>query len=144
MTLMLHNRTQLWTNIESCLDVIHTRICRMIQLQKVLCKKKDPSGLAFSDWLLAAAKDDGDSRGSSSIVDHVWGQVAKAVKAAFKTGAADSPVTKQAMEAEYPKLVRLFNDLWARYSDALKNIYRRFFEHLLMQGFLSAFFGQQK
>ena len=82
----------------------------MIQLQKVLCKKKDPSGLAFSDWLAkeSAAGDHG------SIVDHVWGQVAKAVKAAFKTGAADSPVTKQAMEAEYPKLVRLFNDLWSR------------------------------
>ena len=109
---MTLHRTQLWTNVESCLDVIHTRICRMIQLQKVLCKKKDPSGLAFSDWLAKeSAAGDHDSR---SIVDHVWGQVAKAVKAAFKTGAADSPVTKQAMEAEYPKLVRLFNDLWSR------------------------------
>ena len=104
------NRTQLWTNIESCLDVIHTRICRMIQLQKVLCKKKDQSGLAFSDWL--AREWAGDSR--SQIVDHVWKEVMKVVKATFKAGAADSPVTKQAMEAEYPKLVRIFNDLWSR------------------------------
>ena len=107
-------RTQLWTNIESCLDVIHSRICRMIQLQKVLCKKKDQSGMAFSDWLAREWGDGGGGGGRSQIVDHVWREVMKAVKASFKAGAADSPVTKQAMEAEYPKLVRLFNDLWSR------------------------------
>ena len=42
----------------------------------------------------------------------------RCVKVALKTGAADSSVTKQSLEGEYPKLVRLFNDLWSRLKQA--------------------------
>ena len=42
----------------------------------------------------------------------------RCVKVALKTGTADSSVTKQSLEGEYPKLVRLFNDLWSRLKQA--------------------------
>ena len=45
-------RMQLWNNVENVLDFIYTKTCELMQLQKVLCKKRDPSlGATFAELL---------------------------------------------------------------------------------------------
>ena len=102
-------RSQLWTNIESSLDCIKVVVTEMIQLQKVLYKKRDQMGVPFAECLTGDAKD---------IVVHVWQGIVQAIETSFKTGCSDSAKTKQTLESEFPKLVRLFNDLWTRLCQA--------------------------
>uniref|UniRef100_A0A8C6UG25 Conserved oligomeric Golgi complex subunit 5 n=1 Tax=Neogobius melanostomus TaxID=47308 RepID=A0A8C6UG25_9GOBI len=81
-------RAALWTNLEKLMDQI-CAACRQVQhLQKVLIKKRDPvSHVCFIDEIIKGE-----------------------VLLFFDT----LMVLFQAFEGEYPKLLRLFNDLWRR------------------------------
>uniref|UniRef100_A0A4W6ESN6 Conserved oligomeric Golgi complex subunit 5 n=1 Tax=Lates calcarifer TaxID=8187 RepID=A0A4W6ESN6_LATCA len=107
-------RAALWTNLEKLMDQI-CAACRQVQhLQKVLMKKRDPvSHVCFIDEI---------SKGSftfyfgHSSLSHV-------IKCNLFFFFLASFFLKQAFEGEYPKLLRLYNELWRRlqqYSTSLQ------------------------
>merc|ERR1719414_2777659 len=50
-------RSQLWNNVENVLDFIYNKSCELMQLQKVLCKKRDPTiGATFQNFLISKMK----------------------------------------------------------------------------------------
>ncbi|KAM7121282.1 conserved oligomeric Golgi complex subunit 5 isoform 4-T4 [Molossus nigricans] len=108
-------RASLWTNMEKLVDHICT-VCGQVQhLQKILAKKRDPvSHICFIEEIV---KD-----GQSEILYTFWNSVTQALYSQFQVATNSSIFLKQAFEGEYPKLLRLYNDLWKR----LQNIQGKF------------------
>ncbi|KAM4712073.1 conserved oligomeric Golgi complex subunit 5 [Anableps anableps] len=109
-------RAALWTNLEKLMDQI-CAACRQVQhLQKVLMKKRDPvSHVCFIDEII---KD-----GQPDILYTFWTDVTDTLSEEFHRATEASSFLKQAFEGEYPKLLRLYNELWRRlqqYSTSLQ------------------------
>ncbi|XP_016519047.1 conserved oligomeric Golgi complex subunit 5 [Poecilia formosa] len=100
-------RAALWTNLEKLMDQI-CAACRQVQhLQKVLVKKRDPvSHVCFIDEII---KD-----GQPDILYTFWTDVTGTLSDDFHRATEASSFLKQAFEGEYPKLLRLYNELWRR------------------------------
>ncbi|XP_017293700.1 conserved oligomeric Golgi complex subunit 5 [Kryptolebias marmoratus] len=100
-------RAALWTNLEKLMDQI-CAACRQVQhLQKVLMKKRDPvSHVCFIDDII---KD-----GQPDILCTFWTDVTSTLSEEFHRATEASSFLKQAFEGEYPKLLRLYNELWRR------------------------------
>uniref|UniRef100_A0A287A8B1 Conserved oligomeric Golgi complex subunit 5 n=1 Tax=Sus scrofa TaxID=9823 RepID=A0A287A8B1_PIG len=100
-------RASLWTNMEKLVDHIFT-VCGQVQhLQKILAKKRDPvSHICFIEEIV---KD-----GHSEILYTFWNSVTQALSSQFHKATNSSMFLKHAFEGEYPKLLRLYNDLWKR------------------------------
>ncbi|XP_077120900.1 conserved oligomeric Golgi complex subunit 5 isoform X2 [Ranitomeya variabilis] len=109
-------RAALWTNMEKLMDQIYAACVQVQHLQKVLTKKRDPvSHVCFIDEI---AKD-----GQTDILYTFWNSVTRILSSHFETATTSSTFLKQAFEGEYPKLLRLYNDLWKRlqqYSQTLQ------------------------
>lgn len=104
-------RSQLWNNVENVLDFIYNKNCELMQLQKVLCKKRDPTvGATFAELL---NQDDGKPH-LTSVLSYFWPESLKVIKNSFVKGSSSSSSIRQTLEGEFPKLVKLFNDLWQR------------------------------
>ncbi|XP_008399444.1 conserved oligomeric Golgi complex subunit 5 isoform X3 [Poecilia reticulata] len=101
-------RAALWTNLEKLMDQI-CAACRQVQhLQKVLVKKRDPvSHVCFIDEII---KQDGQP----DILYTFWTDVTGTLSENFHRATEASSFLKQAFEGEYPKLLRLYNELWRR------------------------------
>ncbi|XP_070847800.1 conserved oligomeric Golgi complex subunit 5 isoform X1 [Chaetodon trifascialis] len=111
-------RAALWTNLEKLMDQIFAA-CRQVQhLQKVLTKKRDPvTHVCFIDDII---KD-----GESDILYTFWNDVTNTLIEVFHNATEASSFLKQAFEGEYPKLLRLYNELWRRlqlYSATLQGV----------------------
>eukprot|EP00066_Takifugu_rubripes_P022163 XP_011611429.1 PREDICTED: conserved oligomeric Golgi complex subunit 5 [Takifugu rubripes] len=109
-------RAALWTNLEKLMDQI-CAACRQVQhLQKILMKKRDPvTHVCFIDDIF---KD-----GQADILYTFWNDVTRTLGEEFHTATEASSFLKQAFEGEYPKLLRLYNELWRRlqqYSTSLQ------------------------
>ncbi|XP_034019786.1 conserved oligomeric Golgi complex subunit 5 [Thalassophryne amazonica] len=100
-------RAALWTNLEKLMDQI-CAACRQVQhLQKVLEKKRDPvTHICFIDDI---TKD-----GHPDILHSFWTNVTDTLTEEFHQATEASSFLKQAFEGEYPKLLRLYNELWRR------------------------------
>ncbi|CAK6977028.1 LOW QUALITY PROTEIN: conserved oligomeric Golgi complex subunit 5 [Scomber scombrus] len=100
-------RAALWTNLEKLMDQI-CAACRQVQhLQKVLVKKRDPvTHVCFIDEII---KD-----GQPDILYTFWTDVTNTLSEEFHRATEASSFLKQAFEGEYPKLLRLYNELWRR------------------------------
>ncbi|XP_040858401.1 conserved oligomeric Golgi complex subunit 5 isoform X3 [Ochotona curzoniae] len=112
-------RASLWTNMEKLVDHI-CAVCGQVQhLQKVLSKKRDPvSHVCFIDEIV---KD-----GQPEILYKFWNSVTQALSSQFHTATNSSMFLKQSFEGEYPKLLRLYNDLWKRLQQYHQNIQGNF------------------
>ncbi|KAL4226453.1 Conserved oligomeric Golgi complex subunit [Mactra antiquata] len=101
-------RATLWTNMEKLMDIIYSACAQIHHLQKVLIKKRDPvTHVCFVDELK-------QKEGSVHIMADFWTVITDMLKKKFRTAAETSSFLKQAFEGEYPKLLRLYNDLWKR------------------------------
>uniref|UniRef100_A0A8C9IV80 Conserved oligomeric Golgi complex subunit 5 n=1 Tax=Piliocolobus tephrosceles TaxID=591936 RepID=A0A8C9IV80_9PRIM len=112
-------RASLWTNMEKLMDHIYA-VCGQVQhLQKVLAKKRDPvSHICFIEEIV---KD-----GQPEIFYTFWNSVTQALSSQFHVATNSSMFLKQAFEGEYPKLLRLYNDLWKRLQQYNQNIQGNF------------------
>lgn len=100
-------RATLWTNMENLMDQMFTACSHIQHLQKVLIKKRDPvTHVCFLDELKKNQDND--------IVQSFWVSMTEILTKQFSDAAKDSTFIKQAFEGEYPKLLRLHNDLWKR------------------------------
>ncbi|XP_063998565.1 conserved oligomeric Golgi complex subunit 5 [Pogoniulus pusillus] len=110
-------RAALWTNMEKLMDQICAACGQVQHLQKVLTKKRDPvSHVCFIEEIV---KD-----GQSDILYKFWTAVTQTLSSQFQTATDSSMFLKQAFEGEYPKLLRLYNDLWKRLQQYSQNIQR--------------------
>ncbi|XP_076023606.1 conserved oligomeric Golgi complex subunit 5 [Genypterus blacodes] len=100
-------RAALWTNLEKLMDQI-CAACRQVQhLHKVLMKKRDPvTHVCFIDEI--------NKDGQSDILYTFWADVTNTLTKEFHNATEASSYLKQALEGEYPKLLRLYNELWRR------------------------------
>uniref|UniRef100_A0A8C7BKY8 Conserved oligomeric Golgi complex subunit 5 n=1 Tax=Neovison vison TaxID=452646 RepID=A0A8C7BKY8_NEOVI len=112
-------RASLWTNMEKLVDHICT-VCGQVQhLQKILAKKRDPvSHICFIEEIV---KD-----GQAEILYTFWNSVTQALSSQFRIATDSSMFLKQAFEGEYPKLLRLYNDLWKRLQQYSQNMQGNF------------------
>ncbi|XP_069765263.1 conserved oligomeric Golgi complex subunit 5 isoform X2 [Narcine bancroftii] len=100
-------RAALWTNMEKLMDQICAACGQVQHLQKVLTKKRDPvTHICFIDEI---AKDS-----HTDILYAFWNSVTEMLPLKFQQATNSSTFLKQAFEGEYPKLLRLYNDLWKR------------------------------
>ncbi|XP_038667266.1 conserved oligomeric Golgi complex subunit 5 isoform X2 [Scyliorhinus canicula] len=100
-------RAALWTNMEKLMDQICAACGQVQHLQKVLTKKRDPvTHVCFIDEI---TKD-----GQADILCAFWNSVTEILSVKFQQATNSSTFLKQAFEGEYPKLLRLYNDLWKR------------------------------
>ncbi|CAL8324123.1 unnamed protein product [Lota lota] len=100
-------RAALWTNLEKLMDQICAACKQMQHLQKVLTKKRDPvTHVCFIDDII---KD-----GQADILYTFWNDVTNTLSVEFHQATSGSSFLKQAMEGEYPKLLRLYSELWRR------------------------------
>ena len=97
-------RSMLWSNVETLLDSIQNTMSEAVQLQKILVKKRD-LGQNFVE-LLAQDK--------RNIVRNFWQEILSLLKTHLTQASADSSTIKQSFEGEFPKLIRLINDLRSR------------------------------
>ncbi|XP_072509157.1 conserved oligomeric Golgi complex subunit 5 isoform X1 [Notamacropus eugenii] len=112
-------RAALWTNMEKLMDQICAACGQVQHLQKVLAKKRDPvSHICFIEEIV---KD-----GQSEILYTFWNVVTDTLSSRFQTATNSSMFLKQAFEGEYPKLLRLYNDLWKRLQQYSQNIQGNF------------------
>ncbi|CAH2275779.1 conserved oligomeric Golgi complex subunit 5 [Pelobates cultripes] len=108
-------RAALWTNMEKLMDQIYAACVQVQHLQKVLTKKRDPvSHVRFIDEI---GKD-----GQADILYTFWNSVTHILSSQFKKATNSSTFLKQAFEGEYPKLLRLYNDLWKRLQQYSQNL----------------------
>ncbi|CAO2586083.1 Conserved oligomeric Golgi complex subunit 5, partial [Lemmus lemmus] len=107
-------RASLWTNMEKLMDHICAAYGQVQHLQKVLTKKRDPvSQICFIEEIV---KD-----GQPEILYMFWSAVTQALTSHFHAATNSSMFLKQAFEGEYPKLLRLYNDLWKRLQQYSQN-----------------------
>uniref|UniRef100_A0A663EMQ3 Conserved oligomeric Golgi complex subunit 5 n=1 Tax=Aquila chrysaetos chrysaetos TaxID=223781 RepID=A0A663EMQ3_AQUCH len=112
-------RAALWTNMEKLMDQICAACGQVQHLQKVLTKKRDPvSHVCFIEEIVKDRQSD--------ILYKFWTAVTQTLSSQFQSATDSSMFLKQAFEGEYPKLLRLYNDLWKRLQQYSQNIQRNF------------------
>jgi hypothetical protein len=103
-------RATLWASLDSLLDGLHGHVVQVYHLQRLLCKKVDP--LTHQPYIASLPE--------PSLVQAAWTRLAATIQARLADAVAKSNFVKQTLEAEYPKLVRLYSEAWAklRYSSS--------------------------
>ncbi|XP_061570606.1 conserved oligomeric Golgi complex subunit 5 [Cololabis saira] len=100
-------RAALWTNLEKLMDQICAACTQVQHLQKVLMKKRDPvTHVCFMDEII--------KEGQPDILYTFWNNVTSTLGEEFHRATEASSFLKQAFEGEFPKLLRLYNELWRR------------------------------
>lgn len=100
-------RASLWSNLEKLMDDIYHVCVQTSHLHRVLSKKRDPvSHICFLDEV--------QSQGKGDLFTRVWKNVTHILTEEFSKAAQGSTFIRQALEVDYPKLVRLYGDLWRR------------------------------
>ncbi|XP_066524059.1 conserved oligomeric Golgi complex subunit 5 [Hoplias malabaricus] len=109
-------RAALWTNLEKLMDHICAACSQVQHLQKVLTKKRDPvTHVCFIDEIV---KD-----GQPDILYIFWNSVTQMLAVELQKTTEASTFLKQALEGEFPKLLRLYNELWKRLQQYSSNIH---------------------
>ncbi|XP_071960171.1 conserved oligomeric Golgi complex subunit 5-like [Antedon mediterranea] len=108
-------RATLWTNLEKLMNQIYSACGQVQHLQKVLSKKRDPvTHICFIEEL--------QKESEASILQSFWESATGILQREFAFAAENSTFIRQAFEGEYPKLLRLYNDLWKRLQQYSSNI----------------------
>jgi len=97
-------RATLWSNIDNLLDGLHNHMVKMFHLQRLLCKKVDP--LTHQPYLSILS--------TPSLVLYSWSKLTTMVKDSLALAQAKSNFVRQACEGEYPKMVKLYSELWTK------------------------------
>eukprot|EP00741_Cyanophora_paradoxa_P018990 tig00021108_g18333.t1 len=100
-------RAALWARLESMLEFAQTCCMQVWQLQKVLAKKRDPVTRAcFLEELVGP--------GERTIAQTFWSSMTDIFRDEFEGACKSSQMLQDALVAEYPKLLRTFNDALTR------------------------------
>ena len=95
-------RSSLWANIDLALEAVHGHMSQLWLLQRLLTKKLDP--VTHQPFITTLQ--------SPNIVLNSWVKICKILKDCLFDAQAKSNFVKQTFEGEYPKLVKLYEELW--------------------------------
>ena len=95
-------RSSLWANIDLALEAVHGHMSQLRLLQRLLTKKLDP--VTHQPFITTLQ--------SPNIVLNSWVKICKILKDCLFDAQAKSNFVKQTFEGEYPKLVKLYEELW--------------------------------
>jgi len=101
-------RATLWTNLDQVVELVQSTVSRVLQLQKLLAKKQDPN--THLPYIAALAQEGHDP----SLVSQSWDKITKILRDVLVSAASKSNFIKQALEGEYPKLLRVYLDTWSK------------------------------
>uniref|UniRef100_UPI00359007C5 conserved oligomeric Golgi complex subunit 5 n=1 Tax=Myxine glutinosa TaxID=7769 RepID=UPI00359007C5 len=100
-------RASLWTNFECLMDEVFSSCLQVLQLQRVLLRKRDPvTHVCFAEELV--------KKGLVNVMADFWEFVQHTLNTELQQSTGASPLLRQACEGEFPKLLRLYGDLWKR------------------------------
>ncbi|KAI6652752.1 Conserved oligomeric Golgi complex subunit 5 [Oopsacas minuta] len=100
-------RANLWTRLERLMDHIQTSHTQVMLLMTVLAKRRDPlTHLTFMEQL--------ESQKFTPPPTIFWEETARILSIELRASTRASSQISQALETEYPRLLRLFKDLFAR------------------------------
>lgn len=100
-------RASLWSNLEKLMDDIYHACVQTSHLHKVLAKKRDPvSHVCFLEEVQRHSRSD--------LFTRVWLNITRILTEEFAKAAQESTFIRQYLEVDYPKLIRLYGDLWRR------------------------------
>lgn len=100
-------RASLWSNLEKLMDDIYHACVQTSHLHKVLAKKRDPvTHICFLEEV--------QRHSNSDLFTRVWQNVTHILSEEFAKAAQESTFIRQYLEVDYPKLIRLYGDLWRR------------------------------
>ncbi|RXG60114.1 Conserved oligomeric Golgi complex subunit 5 [Armadillidium vulgare] len=100
-------RANLWAGLEKLMDDIYHICMKTSHLHKVLAKKKDSNThVCFLEEIY--------KQSTSDLFTRVWKNVTLILSEEFARAANESNFIRQALEVDYPKLVRLYGDLWKK------------------------------
>ncbi|KAG7169758.1 Conserved oligomeric Golgi complex subunit 5-like [Homarus americanus] len=100
-------RASLWSNLEKLMDDIYHACVQTSHLHKVLAKKRDPvTHVCFLEEV--------QCHSNSDLFTKVWRNITRILTEEFAKAAQDSTFIRQYLEVDYPKLIRLYGDLWRR------------------------------
>ena len=100
-------RANLWTRLERLMDHIQTSHAQVVLLITVLAKRRDPlTHLTFLEQL--------ESQEFTHPFTTFWEETARLISIEFRASSRASAQISQALETEYPRLLRLFKDLFSR------------------------------
>ena len=97
-------RSSLWSNIDTSLEAVHGLMSQLWLLQRILTKKLDP--VTHTPFIATIT--------SPNFVLNSWGKICKILKDCLFNAQAKSNFVKQTFEGEYPKLVKLYEELWSK------------------------------
>ena len=95
-------RSSLWANIDASLEAVHSLMSQLWLLQRLLTKKIDP--VTHQPFITILQ--------SPNIVLNSWVKICKIIKDCLFNAQTKSNFVKQTFEGEYPKLVKLYEELW--------------------------------
>ena len=103
-------RATLWSNLDSLLEGLHSHVVKVYHLQRLLCKKVDP--LTHQTYISVLDQ--------PALVSTSWSRLTDIVRTSLADAVIKSNFVKQTLEAEYPKLVKLYSEVWSklRYSSS--------------------------
>ena len=97
-------RSSLWTNIDNAVEAVLSHMVQLWLLQRLLSKKVDP--VTHQPFIASLP--------NPNIVHTSWAKVCTIIKECLSTAQAKSNFVKQTFEGEYPKLVKLYEELWTK------------------------------
>ncbi|XP_065197441.1 conserved oligomeric Golgi complex subunit 5-like [Sycon ciliatum] len=100
-------RASLWTRLDRVMDKFYQACSQVFLLYKVLTKRRD--SVSHISFIQELQKD-----GHCQLTQDFWSKATHILQQQLGESCADSSSMKQALEGEYPKLLRLIKALWAR------------------------------
>uniref|UniRef100_T1JT49 Conserved oligomeric Golgi complex subunit 5 n=1 Tax=Tetranychus urticae TaxID=32264 RepID=T1JT49_TETUR len=125
-------KTKLWNNIENLMEQIFIAFSQAEMLFKILKKKRDP--LNQSSLLESTSKPNGLIEFITRINNFLSQTMTKAN--------ASSNIIKEVLEGEYPKILRLFTEVWKRLSRDDKDINLESMMRSVLHPFESAYLSR--
>ncbi|KAF6031066.1 COG5 [Bugula neritina] len=100
-------RANLWTAMEKLMESIYSSCAQIHHLQRVLTKKRDPvTQVCFINEYVKSS--------DSKLLNRHWKSINMLLQKKLISASNKSNLIRQALEGEFPKLLRLLSDLWTR------------------------------
>ncbi|ORY48945.1 hypothetical protein BCR33DRAFT_677247 [Rhizoclosmatium globosum] len=99
--------SKLWKRLEGLMDIVYDNTVRVYLLERVLARKKDPlSQAAYIDQVSEAME--------GNVIKYFWKMVSLNFEKEIRSAVKSSSFFHQIFQVGYPKLLRLFHDLFSR------------------------------
>ncbi|KAI9339588.1 Golgi transport complex subunit 5-domain-containing protein [Obelidium mucronatum] len=102
-----HYTVNLWKRLEALIDIVYENTVKVYLLERVLSRKRDPiTQVSYIDQVASAME--------GSLIKYFWKAVSLNFEKEIRAAVKSSSFFHQIFQVGYPKLLRLFHDLFSR------------------------------